>query len=101
MRDPFGPAEEQHGDPDNEILNQVQRYGHFSGYTEKGDQWTLSIYHEGDEAKGRELIEIKGVKVWHELRLAADLPPLPTFPSFPQDGEDFFYKWNPDEDEDK
>jgi hypothetical protein len=80
-------AQEQRGDADDVLLEHLKKYGHFSGYMENGDQWELTLYHEGDEANGRELIEIKGVKLWHKIRPAADLPPLPIIPSIPLDDE--------------
>ena len=80
-------AEEQWGDPDDQLLRQLEKHGHFSGYMENGDQWSLSLYRDGDDANGRKLIEIKGVKVWHTIRPASDLPPLPLIPPFPSEGE--------------
>jgi hypothetical protein len=76
----MNPAEEQWGDPDDKLLKQLQEYGHLSGATADGGLWELTLYHEGDEANGRSLMEIKGVKMWHELRI---MPPLPYFPQLP------------------
>jgi hypothetical protein len=78
-------AEEQWGDADDRLLKQLKEYGHISGTTADGHMWELTLHQEGDEAKGRDLIEVKGVKVWHELRLIPPLPPLPPLPFPPEE----------------
>lgn len=73
-------AGEQWGDPDDRYLEHLKRYGHLIGSMQNGDQWELWLWHEGDDAKGRDLIEIKGVKLWHKITSLSDLPPLPPIP---------------------
>ena len=76
-------AKEQWGDADDRILSHVKEYGGMTGYDVDGNQWTLRTYYGEDSVKGFTLITIKGVKLWYELRLKADLPPLPAIPPFP------------------
>lgn len=76
-------AEEQWGDPDDFVINRIKQYGGMSGYDAEGNQWELRIYCGEDRKEGYILIEIKGVKLWYELRLKANLPPLPFIPPFP------------------
>ncbi len=105
-------AEERWGDPDDFILSQIKQYGGISGYDVSGNQWTLSTWYGEDKRDGCNLIEIKGAKLWYELRLKADLPPLPVMPmytpqvpadvpiprsEFPQNGDEGFYVWNLDD----
>jgi hypothetical protein len=49
-----------------------------------GSSWRLTLYQEGDEPNGRSLMEIKGVKMWHEMWMMPPLPPFPLLP-FPPD----------------
>jgi hypothetical protein len=80
----FRDAEEEWGDPDDKLLKHLKTYGHLSGMIDDGGLWELTLYQDGDEAKGRSLMEIKGVKMWHELRIMPPLPPFPLLP-FPPD----------------